>query len=104
MITDEKRAAWLQHVEYWKKSGLSISKYCMENEINKSTFRYWIDRDKKKQPGNKFVRLKIDNFISGKEDYGFWVKLGKYEIRVPAGFNKSELNRILDLLEERVSC
>jgi len=104
MITDEKRAAWLKHVEDWKKSGLSISKYCMENGINKSTFRYWIDRDKKKQSGNKLVRLKVDKPISEKEDYGFLVKYGKYEIEIPATFDKSGLSIIFDILEERVSC
>jgi len=103
MITIEKRASWLKHVENWKKSELSISGYCRENGINKSTFRYWIDRDKKKQAGQKFIKLKVDKFKSVNENIGFSIKYGKYEIRIPTVFDKAGLTMILDILEARVS-
>jgi hypothetical protein len=37
----------LQHLEHWRKSGLSQSAYCRENNLKLATFHYWkIQADK----------------------------------------------------------
>jgi hypothetical protein len=67
MITAEKRTQWLRHVERWKECGLSVNKYCIENGINKSSFRYWIERDKKKNAkSGKFISLLFQNLYREK--------------------------------------
>jgi hypothetical protein len=102
MITAEKRTQWLRHVERWKECGLSVNKYCIENGINKSSFRYWIERDKKKNAkSGKFIKLTIPKPLSGKEERTIILKYGVYEIKLPFAFEESELNRILNLLEGR---
>ena len=103
MITAEKRSRWLRHVERWKESGLSVNKYCIENGINKNSFRYWIERDKKNLKSEKFIKLTIPKpSISGKEAHTIILKYGEYEIKLPLAFEESELNRILNLLEGRI--
>ena len=102
MITAEKRSQWVRHVERWKDSGLSINKYSIENGINKSSFRYWIERDKKKNAkSEKFVKLTIPKPLSEEESRTIILKYGEYEIKIPFAFEESELNRILNLLEGR---
>ena len=101
MITEEKRTQWLRHVERWKESGLSVNKYCLENGINKSTFRYWIERDRKKTKSGSFVKVTIPKLLPEKDVPAIILKYGAYEIKLPFAFEESELNRILNLLEGR---
>lgn len=101
MITEEKRTRWLKHVERWKESRQSINKYCLENGINKSTFRYWIEGDRKKTKSGSFVKLTIPKQLPVKNVPAIILKYGAYEIRLPFYFEEAELNRILDLLEGR---
>ena len=42
MNTILRKEAWLDHVNSWKKSGLSISEYCTEKGLKSSSFHYWI--------------------------------------------------------------
>ena len=103
MITAERKDQWLKHLDTWKSSGLSASKYCIENEINKNSFRYWIDRDKGKSKRKKsFVKLNIPQSLPVKEYNEITLKYGSYEISIPTVFDKAGLNRILDILQERV--
>ncbi len=102
MITSERREKWLKHLEVWKLSGLSASRYCIENRINKNSFRYWIDRDNGKIKTKKsFVKLNIPQQLSVNENKKISLKYGSYEIFIPTVFDKAGLNRILDILQER---
>ena len=40
MKSSKNKEVWLDHVSLWKKSGLSINKYCRENELKSGTFHY----------------------------------------------------------------
>jgi hypothetical protein len=103
MITAEKREKWLRHLEAWKVSGLSANKYCIENGINKNSFRYWIDRDKKKATKNQsFIKLRIPKKLPANESNEFSLRYGSFKIMIPSSFDKSDLNRILDILQARV--
>ena len=102
MITAERKEQWLKHLETWKSSGLSASRYCSKNNINKNSFRYWIDRDRGKLNKKKsFVKLNIPQSLPVKENNGISLKYGSYEISIPTIFDKARLNRILDVLQER---
>lgn len=102
MINAKKREVWLRHLESWKSSGLSASRYCIENGINKNSFRYWIDRDKGKIKTKKsLVKLNIPQQLPVSESNNISLKYGSYELSIPTGFDKAGLNRILDVLQER---
>jgi len=105
MITAEKTAKWLRHLENWKASGLSASKYCIENDINKNSFRYWIDRDKGKiKTKKKFVKLNLQQPLSVNESNSIALKYGSYEIKIPTAFNIPDLEKLLNVLESRTAC
>ena len=104
MITAERKEQWLRHLETWKSSGQSANRYCIENDINKNSFRYWIDRDKGKLKKKKsFVKLNIPRPSPVKESTEISIKYKSYEIIIPSAFDKSVLNRLLDILQERAS-
>jgi len=104
MIIAEKREDWLRHLKTWKSSGLSASRYCIENGINKNSFRYWIDKDRKKlSKAKSFIKLNIQKTMPVNESNKISLKYGSYEIFIPTFFDKAGLNRILDVLQERAS-
>ena len=108
MNTNIRKEAWLDHVNSWEKSGLSISKYCTENGLKSSSLHYWIRKVRKEanqsaSAGN-FVKLKIPKSIRAERTEGFSLKYGSYEITIPAAFNKSDLGRLLEVLEARITC
>ncbi|MBI9104033.1 MAG: hypothetical protein JEY99_16580 [Spirochaetales bacterium] len=91
MITSERKEQWINHLDAWKSSGLSANKYCIENGINKNSFRYWIDKDKGKSKKNKsFVKLNIQEPLSINERESISLKYGSYEITIPSDFKKKE--------------
>lgn len=44
MNTQDKSAYWQQHIESWKKNGLSQRDYCKQHELTFSSFGYWRNR------------------------------------------------------------
>ena len=105
MITTEKKEEWLLHLELWKESGLSANRYCYENNINKNSFRYWIDRDRGKIKTKKsFVKLKVNKTLSETGNNNILLKYGSYEIKIPTAFNKPDLESLLEVLESRTAC
>ena len=105
MITAEKKAKWLMHLDNWKASGLSANKYCIENDINKNSFRYWIDRDRgNSKPKKSFVKLNFQKPLSLKISKSISLKYGSFEIKIPTAFNKSDLESLLEVLESRIKC
>lgn len=105
MITAEKKEEWLRHLGLWKESGLSANRYCIENGINKNSFRYWIDRDKGKIKTKKsFVKLNLQKSLTVNESKNISLKYGSFEIKIPTAFNKSDLESLLEVLEARIKC
>ncbi|MCD6398253.1 MAG: hypothetical protein J7L71_12020 [Spirochaetaceae bacterium] len=105
MITAEKKEEWLLHLELWKESGLSANRYCIENNINKNSFRYWIDRDRGKIKVKKsFVKLNVQKPLSVTCNNSISLKYGSYEIQIPTAFNNRDLESLLAVLESRIKC
>lgn len=105
MITAEKKKEWLLHLELWKESGLSANKYCIENNLNKNSFRYWIDRDRGKLKVKKsFVKLSVQKPLSVSCKNNISLRYGSYEIQIPTAFNKGDLESLLEVLEMRIKC
>lgn len=105
MITAEKKEEWLLHLELWKESGLSANRYCIENNLNKNSFRYWIDRDRGKIKVKKsFVKLSVQKSLSVTCKNNISLKYGSYEIKIPTAFNKRDLESLLEVLESRIKC
>ncbi|MGL5275934.1 IS66 family insertion sequence element accessory protein TnpA [Myroides sp.] len=54
-----KQEIMYSHVEDWKTSGLTQSKYCESVGINLATFSYWVIKYK-----NKTLEKGVSNFIA----------------------------------------
>lgn len=105
MITAAKKEEWLLHLELWKESGLAANRYCTENNLNKNSFRYWIDRDRGKIKTKKsFVKLNLQKSLPTNESKNISLKYGSYEIKIPTAFNKIDLENLLTVLESRTTC
>ena len=58
MTLKERQEQMLAMVRQWEASGQSATQFIAENNINKSTFYYWVGKHKKK----KNTKLQ-DNFV-----------------------------------------
>jgi len=105
MISAEKKEEWLLHLELWKESGLSANRYCIDNNLSKSSFRYWIDRDRGKIKTKKnLVKLNLQKPLPVTCNNNILLKYGSYEIKIPTAFNKPDLESLLEILETRTAC
>lgn len=55
MNAQERYDYWSGIVDRWRSSGKSISRWCMENKINKNSFYKWrkiVDSNFENRPGN----------------------------------------------------
>ena len=41
---------WLHLIKQWKDSGKSLAAWCREQNLSKSTFLYWVQKQKKHTP------------------------------------------------------
>lgn len=109
MSKEEVRKQWEKRVEEYKASNMSASAWCRANNINPSTFWYWLNRDKTKV--NTSVKLKKESEqlewlpIEIKDDKKteinedtFVVKIGSAIIEVKEGFNRNLFKDIIDVL------
>ncbi len=105
MISAKKKEEWLLHLELWKESKLSANRYCLENNINKNSFRYWIDRDRGKIKTKKnFVKVNLQKPVLVNKSKNISLKYGSYEIKIPTAFEKQDLESLLEVLESRIIC
>lgn len=43
-LSEDKRLEWKNLIEQQRKSGLSIEKWCLKNQIRPHTFHYWKEK------------------------------------------------------------
>lgn len=42
--SEEKKLEWKNLIDQQRQSGLSVDKWCLQNQIRPSTFQYWKDK------------------------------------------------------------
>lgn len=42
--SEEKKLEWKNRIEQQRQSGLTIEKWCLQNQIRSCTFHYWKDK------------------------------------------------------------
>ena len=94
--SETKRLAWEEKIRLRRESGLSIERWCRENQVSPHTFHYWKDRLFPKVILNRscFTEL-ADARASGIsiECQGILIHLDKH-------FEPSTLKRFLAVLKE----
>lgn len=61
-ISTEKKLEWEATIRQQRESGLSIDKWCRQNQISSCSFHYWKDRlfPKKQLTRSCFTELPVD--------------------------------------------
>jgi len=99
-----KRAEWQRRLEDCKASGLSPRKYAEREGFNADTFRWWRDifrKEAESKTSSKkatFVEVKASNVMPSAFEI---VLINGVILRLSAGFDAAELQRVIDVIERR---
>ena len=102
-MKDNLKDIWKQRFNDWKKSGLSKSKWCAQNNLNIHQLYYWFKRfktDENKQPTEiKWLPVQMEtNVTEIIEHDSISVQIGKCNIDVKPGFDTEHLSKIIKVL------
>lgn len=107
----EKVKFWQQHVDYHRKSGLSLQKYCQQHQLKDYQLQYWKHKYRP-QPSSPSSSTKdkqtwvpvqvVDEHkeITGSclSSNGIELRVGKLHIRLDTGFDHTLLREILEVV------
>jgi predicted AAA+ superfamily ATPase len=98
-VSPEKRLEWKEKILRQKESGLSIAKWCLQNQVVLQSFYYW-----KAQifPKSALGRESFTELVDEKET-GIFIEYQKVRIYLDKNFDSSILKRCLLALKE-ISC
>jgi len=92
----EKRRCWENHIEQWKKSGLTQASYCRKTDLKIKSFTYWKSRFKKKNLP-ELVQIPADPFSTPSI---LKLNIGSgFQIEIPDGFSTTTLGQVLLTLQ-----
>jgi len=82
-------------IQKWKASGKSSSAFCTENEINKYTFQYWKEREKKALRNMNMVEITrpVNDIIC--ENASILIEAGTLRITLPASIGQAGIEAII---------
>ena len=97
------KAEWARRVARWRASGLSGPAFSEREGLNVRTLRYWSWRLDKEARETAPTALSFVELPSLPEAVGMLEVVAEsgHTVRVPADFDASALERLLDLLEAR---
>ena len=90
-----KARDWDQKIQKQKQSGLSVSRWCQENQVPYNSFIYW------KHRFAKIVPLERKSFVELEENSsksGIQLECSGIRVNVEKGFDSSTLARCLQAL------
>jgi len=103
----DKRKFWEEHVEKWRRSGITQAEYCRRHNLSTRLFTYWKRRMKRSAESVSFVRVKV---VDATKKAEAWNEAGSssgivlckdgYRIEVREGFNAEVLGQVLRTLGE----
>ena len=107
--TTEDLLLWRQIINKRTKSGMSVSEWCINNEISKSKYHYWNHKLSKKQKSDNeisFAEITPIHSIAGEailnsnksDDFQLFFK--SIQITVPSNFNQTSLAGLMKVLQE----
>lgn len=93
---------WTRQLEEFKKSDLTVAKWCEENKVILSSFKYYKQKlsggASKKEETAKFVALNITEKEPKKERLPLVVKIGHSSVEVLEGCDMKMLEKIIYIL------
>jgi hypothetical protein len=107
--TNENRLIWEQRIKERDQSGMSISKWCKNNGINKSQYHYWknqILKNSNINEGNIFAEITplLANTEADAQDLNspadFQIFFKSIQVTVPSNFKPVALAGLMKVLQE----
>jgi hypothetical protein len=98
--TISKHEYWEQKLEQWRSSDLSMRAFCRREGISFYGLRYWRDKTQGAQRKRRAVKLSASLGAAVGSSRPIEVVVAeRFTVRVPQGFQLSELERIIKSLE-----
>jgi hypothetical protein len=107
--TAKDQLLWEQRINERTKSGMSVSKWCKDNEISKGTYHYWNHKlSIKQKPDNEMSFAEITPILSTVEEdilnpdksNDFHISFKNIQVTVPSNFNQTSLAGLMKVLNE----
>ena len=97
---EEKKEYWQQHLNDWKQSGLSQSKYCRLNNIKPTTFASRVRSFKKESTRNNLSRVspEIVQSLNPPDSCIELILNQSITIKINYDFNPQLLQKVLETL------
>ncbi len=113
---DLSRAEWAEHLERWRQSGETATRYCEEHGLKLGSLRYWSGRIRRevaeslnetmepavrKRP--RFARVRRRGRTEAKKEVRsapLRLHVGEVQVEVPPEFDADSLGRLLAVLQE----
>jgi hypothetical protein len=107
--TANDQLLWEQRINERTKSGMSVSKWCKNNEISKGKYHYWNHKISKKQnPNNEMTFAEITPILSNADQAiltsdkldDFQIFFKSIQVTIPSNFNQTSLAGLMKVLNE----
>jgi hypothetical protein len=104
------RADWADHLEQWRRSGETATRYCEEHGLKLGSLRYWSGRIRGESgrasnetlesspPRFAKVRRRGRSEASGDESSAVRLHVGEVQVVVGRDFDADTLGRVLEVL------
>ena len=99
-----KAKQWQTTIKRWKKSGLSITRWCKQEGISRPSFFYWgrklgelpFSTRKRSSPSGPAGFIELERETRS----GIELSFGEIKIHLEEDFNKNTLKRLLEVAKE----
>ena len=107
--TAKDQLLWEQRINERTKSGLSVSKWCKNNEISKGKYHYWNHKISKNQnSNNEMTFAEITPILSNADQAiltsdkldDFQIFFKSIQVTIPSNFNQTSLAGLMKVLNE----
>ncbi|MBU3187953.1 IS66 family insertion sequence element accessory protein TnpA [Clostridium estertheticum] len=107
--TAKDQLLWEQIINERTKSGMSVSKWCKDNEISKGKYHYWNHKISQKQNlNNEMTFAEITPILSNADQAiltsdkldDFQIFFKSIQIIIPSNFNQTSLAGLMKVLNE----
>ncbi|MBN2246932.1 MAG: transposase [Candidatus Aminicenantes bacterium] len=89
---------WKNEINKYLKSGLSINKYCKENSLSSSTFRYWKKKYSSQEVEKPLHLVKVTNPMKTGEKMK--LSYNQVIIEFPAEYPVNKIAHLISALKE----
>lgn len=103
-IKKNNEAMWLDRVQAYRASGLSINHWCKENAVKSSSFHYWLKKfsEHDEQHVTQWGEIKMTQTITVSPSKPIRLYLNDVTVDIPVDFDASSLAEVLSAI--RSSC